>query len=93
MKAVSTVNGKTKMDSNVTIVEHCGTCKHWNKMPADPNDLGAKPMGQCREQLHVITIPRQVPGISGNMMVIELNPVYPSIPSDYPSCSRHVTRE
>lgn len=63
----------------------CGTCKHWNKLPADPLNLGATPTGECREQLHLVAFPVQ----SARGMGIQQMPMYAVVPENYPACSRH----
>lgn len=63
----------------------CGDCKHWHKLPSDPNNLGAKPAGECRESLHVILVP------AGQGMAPAA--LYAVINDNFPACSHHRKRD
>lgn len=60
----------------------CGTCSHWRRQPADPNNLGAMPPGLCCEGppafMLVPTPQGMAPGFG-----------YPTLPGNYEACHRH----
>lgn len=64
--------------------KYCGSCKFWIKRPADPMNLTAA-IGECRCSPPImIALPTQ--------QGIQISPLYPVLPPEYPSCSHHQSR-
>lgn len=59
----------------------CATCKLWHKQPADPMNLGAGPVGECRLQPHLLVLPQR-----GG---VELSTIYLPIAGSFPACSHY----
>lgn len=61
----------------------CGTCRHWEKQEADPANLGAPPMGACKEgppQFLMVMDPRGM----------GMGYAYPNLPANFNACSRYL---
>lgn len=63
----------------------CQHCRHWNRSPTDPHNLGAPKMGECREHVHSAVV-----GTAGNQ--IQTLAYYPLTMADYPACGRYEVR-
>lgn len=62
----------------------CGHCAHWRRNPTDPMNLGAPPQGECREQLHVVSVPMP--------QGVGLQALYPTLPANFNACDRFKRR-
>ena len=61
-------------------IPECKGCKHWHKVPLDPQDLGAGPKGDCRAH------PPQSFAVPSRMG-LQIASAYPVLPATFPACS------
>ena len=66
----------------------CSACRHWHRLPRDPNNLGESVIGECREHVHVVVIPQAMRA----GMAPALRVLYPPTPEDFPVCGRYEER-
>jgi len=64
----------------------CETCRFWCPVPPDAHNLGQGPQGECREQLHLITIPAPNGRGFGTLGL------YPRLAATWTACGRHQHR-
>jgi hypothetical protein len=77
-------------DSNGQLPKTCGGCRHWNRQKADPRNLGAPAMGECRCMPPAATvIPVQGPGGQQGVMV---QSAYPNLPTNAPACGQYAAK-
>lgn len=57
----------------------CQSCKHWHKLPADPTNLGAPAVGECRG------VPPSLIHLGGG----NITSMYQRLPAQFPSCGMY----
>ena len=57
----------------------CSPCRLWHRLPTDPMNLGAPPLGQCRARPHAVAMTTPQGGAVGPAF-------YLATPAEFPAC-------
>jgi hypothetical protein len=78
----------------------CSSCRHWFAVPNTPGDFGHAKAGDCREQIHLLAAPVEVPdvqmvsGVPTNVVKrgLSIQAVYLRTANEFPACGRYLKR-
>ena len=73
------------MIDETQMLRTCKHCRHWKKLPPDPNQIGGPKQGECQEHLTAQLLPLA----NGQLQKLSF---YPQTPESFPACGRFAAK-